>query len=79
MANKNWIEHAYPLQQITVQLQGTRHSNRQAIIEQLEVILARLKSGDQQGEAHDDDFGYRFVVEAESAGPSFFDQPAGIK
>lgn len=45
MANENWIKHAYPLQKITVQLQGTRHSSRDAIIDQLEVVLARLKSG----------------------------------
>lgn len=77
MANENWIEHAYPLQQITVQLQGTRHSDRSAIIAQLETVLERLKSGDQIGKSHDDDFGYRFVVEPESNGPSFFSEPAG--
>lgn len=77
MANKTWIEHAYPLQQITVQLQGTRRSDRGSIIRQLEVVLARLKLGEQQGEEHDDDFGYRFVAIGESEGPSFFDAPAG--
>lgn len=76
MANENWMRHAYPLQKITVQLQGTRHSDRNTIIEQLEVVLARLKRGDARGEMHDDDFGYRFVVEAQSNGPSFFDEPA---
>jgi hypothetical protein len=79
MANENWIKHAYPLQQITVQLQGTRHSDRDAIIGQLEIVLDRLKRGDVKGERHDDDFGYRFVVEPQSDGPSFFDEPAGTK
>jgi len=70
---------SHPLQQITVHLQGTRHSNRGAIIDQLEVVLARVKRGDVKGEVRDDDFGYRFVVESQSHGPSFFDEPAGTK
>ncbi|WP_395009555.1 hypothetical protein [Undibacterium sp.] len=77
--NKSWVEHAYPLQQITIQLQGTRHSDRNAIIEQLETVLKRLKCGDESGESHDDDFGYRFTVELASKYPSFFDEPAGNK
>lgn len=38
-----WIEHAYPLQQVTILLQGTRYSEREYIISQLEIILSRLK------------------------------------
>lgn len=76
MSNENWIRHAYPLQQITVHLQGTRHSDREAIIAQLVTVLERLKRGDMHGEEHDDDFGYRFSVEPTSPGPSFFDEPA---
>lgn len=75
-ANQDWIRHAYPLQQITVQLQGTRHSKREDIITQAESVLERLKRGEMQGEHHDDDFGYRFNVEPTSPGPSFFDKPA---
>ena len=76
MPSKEWIAHAYPLQQITVQLQGTRSSAREDIIAQLEEVTARLKNGDMQGTSHDDDFGYRFDVEPTSLGPSFFDEPA---
>ncbi len=77
MPSKNWIAHAYPLQQITVKLQGIKHSDRAAIIGQLETVLARLRAGDLKGQDHDDDFGYRFNVETASSGPSFFDEPAG--
>ncbi|BBA45235.1 TPA: hypothetical protein ACK3Q6_006453 [Burkholderia cepacia] len=77
MASPEWIEQAYPLQQITVQVQGTRHSNRAALIDQLETAIARLRAGDQCGSVHDDDFGYRFVVAESISGPSFFDDPAG--
>lgn len=76
-ADQSWIDHAYPLQQITVQLQGTRHSDRNAIIAQLETVLARLRAGDLSGQDHDDDFGYRFNVDHASEGPTFFDGPAG--
>ncbi|HCD8446469.1 hypothetical protein RVU96_16495 [Bordetella avium] len=77
MASAEWIEHAYPLQQVVVRLQGTRHSDREAIIDQLETVLARLRAGETNGTDHDDDFGYSFSVVDASPGPSFFDEPAG--
>jgi len=77
--SQDWIEHAYPLQQITIQLQGTRHSNPAHVISQLENVLERLRNGDQSGEDHDDDFGYKFRVEPVSQGPSFFDTSCGFK
>ena len=77
MSNENWIAHAYPLQQVTIKLQGTRHSDKAAIVAQLETVLARLKAGDNAGQDHEDDFGYAFEYAATSPGPSFFDAPAG--
>ncbi len=51
MTNDNWIVHAYPLQQVTLKLQGTRHSDKAAIIgQQLEAVLTRLKAGDTAGQ-----------------------------
>lgn len=79
MTIQHWIEHAYPLQQVTVQLQGTRHSDRIAVIQQLERVLERLRAGEMHGELHDDDFGYRFTCVEKSPGPSFFDEPAGLR
>jgi len=70
-----WVKHAYPLQQIVIQLQGTRHSYREAVIAQLETVLARLRAGEKKGSVHDDDFGYAFEVIEASMGPSFFDKP----
>lgn len=72
-----WEEHAYPLQQITVLLQGTKHSEREHVIGQLQTVAARLQAGDMAGTEHDDDFGYSFKVESASQGPSFFDGAAG--
>jgi hypothetical protein len=72
-----WADQAYPLQQVTIQLQGTRHSSRREIIDQLEMVLARLRAGDKNGQEHDDDFGYSFTFNTASQGPSFFDGPAG--
>ena len=69
----SWIAHAYPLQQIRIELQGTRHSGRSAVIDQLETVLARLRAGDLAGGVDDDDFGYRFSVDVASPGPSIFD------
>lgn len=77
MSNETWIAHAYPLQQVTIKLQGTRHSDKAAIVNQLEVVLARLKAGDTSGSDHDDDFGYSFEYVQAVPGPSFFDEPFG--
>jgi len=52
VSNQDWNEHAYPLQQISIQLQGTRHSDRTAIIDQLETVIARLRAGDVRGHDH---------------------------
>jgi len=79
MTNQNWIEHAYPLQQIVVRLQGTRHSRREDIINQLETVLSRLRAGDTNGTDHDDDFGYAFESVEASPGPSFFNDPADFR
>lgn len=74
MSDRAWVEHAYPLQQVKIRLQGTRHSDKDAIIRQLETVIARLKAGDSSGQDHDDDFGYTFDYVAASSGPSFFDE-----
>lgn len=74
--NSSWVAHAYPLQQVTIRLQGTRHSDRAAVIQQLEEVIERLRAGDTNGEVHDDDFGYRFEVIPASQGPSFFGAPS---
>lgn len=74
VSNRAWIEHAYPLQQVEIRLQGTRHSNKDAIMSLLETVVARLKAGDSSGQDHDDDFGYTFDYVAASSGPSFFDE-----
>ena len=75
--NEKWVRHAYPLQQLTIKLQGTRHSDKAAVIAQLEDVFSRLKAGDTSGADHDDDFGYDFEYVQAASGPSFFDEPAG--
>lgn len=77
MANDTWIAEAYPLQQVVIKLQGTRHSDRDDLLAQLEEVAARIRQGDLCGTTHDDDFGYTFNVELASPGPSLFDEPAG--
>jgi hypothetical protein len=74
---RNTYPPTYPLMQITVKLQGTRHSDRDAIIEQLDIVRKRLLAGDRQGYDHDDDFGYAFEFVEVSTGPSFFDESCG--
>lgn len=77
--NPDRVAHAYPLKQLTIKLQGTRFSDKEAILSQLETVLTRLKAGDTVGHDHDDDFGYAFEYVPASSGPSFFDAPAGSK
>lgn len=76
MVSKEWKDHAYPLQQIVVKVQGRRNSYREDLIHQLELVIARLRTGEQRGAGHDDDFGYLFEVTRSEDGPSFFDEAA---
>lgn len=73
-----WRAHAYPLKQITICLQGTRWSDKNRIINQLEGITERLRSGDIEGHDHDDDFGYSFAFIADGDA-SFFANECGSK
>lgn len=74
---QTWEEHAYPLQLITIELQGTRHSEKEHILSQLEEIVERIKSGHEYGEKSDDDFGYKFTLS--SPAKSLFSQPFSYK
>ncbi len=76
MVSQNWVEHAYPLQQITIQVQGTRHSTSASLVYLLETVISELKAGKASGTQHDDDFGYAFSYVPDSPGPSFFDEPS---
>lgn len=64
MPSKDWIEHAYPLQLITVQVQGTRHSELSVMAKELRRVADMIDAGLLTGQEEDDDFGYRFSVEA---------------
>ena len=76
--NKVWHDLAYPLKQITITAQGTKNPNKESLIYQLELALARVKKGDVNGYVHDDDFGYLFRVNEELQ-HSQFNGPAGLK
>lgn len=63
MASQSWIEHAYPLKRIAVQVQGTRHSDLKDMANQLRQVADLIDAGQLDGWEDDDDFGYRFAVE----------------
>lgn len=75
---EQWREQAYPLKQVTIQLQGTGKSSNESMIWLLEKVLERLRAGEVTGHEHDDDFGYCFET-VSSDGPSFFNTPCGYK
>lgn len=73
----SWKAHAYPLQQLTIRVQGQRTTEKASILSQVSIALDRLASGELAGSVHDDDFGYWFSFVPAAPGPSFFDTPAG--
>lgn len=73
-ASIDWAMNAHPLKQITIDLQGTRHSEVDHMVKQLQEAAERIKRGETQGESSDDDFGYKFSVNSSSNKPSLFDQ-----
>jgi hypothetical protein len=68
---KWWRELAYPLQTISICLQGTKLTPFDEIVGLLQRVNLRLRSGDERGEESDDEIGYRFEVRS-SNGPSLF-------
>lgn len=78
MATEEWKKHAYPLQLITIRLQGTRHSSLDSILSQLQEISDRVKAGEKTGESSDDDFGYLFEFN-EPEETIFGDKPSSYK
>lgn len=70
-----WRAHAYPLKQVIIKLQGTRHSDEKHVINQLETVMRRLHAGERKGCEDDDDFGYTFSVDVEATGDSFLGPP----
>ena len=57
-----WKADAYPLQLITIRLQGTRHCRPSTILHWLDEVRARVLAGEKSGELSDDDDGYHFDV-----------------
>jgi hypothetical protein len=75
--SSRWREHAYPLRQLTVRIQGTRHHDNELLATQLATVADRLRAGDIVGHHHDDDCGYAFELAESPEGPSFFDEACG--
>ena len=78
MTTEGWKLHAYPLQLITIELQGTRHTTSDDLLSQLQTVTDRIKNGDVVGESSDDDFGYRFSL-SEPPKSVFGDKPTSFK
>lgn len=60
---------------IKIELQGTRHSNQADLLSKLKEVIARIESGDTDGESSDDDFGYKFIVTSATNTSIFGDEP----
>ncbi len=75
----SWRERAYPLQQLTVRIQGTRRHSVEDLAFQLDQVAERLRSGSLSGHRYDDDCGYAFSLVESPEGPSFFPGAAGFK
>jgi hypothetical protein len=60
---KEWIAYAYPLQLITVQVQGRRDSLQGDMAQLLRAVADLIDAGQLSGAVEDDDFGYVFKVE----------------
>lgn len=66
-----WEQNAYPLKQVTIELQGTKHSDLISVSKQLLTIMEKIQKGELSGEEEDDDFGFRFSVQNEATSSIF--------
>lgn len=62
--------------QVTIKLQGTRNSSRQAMLDLLPEIALQLAEGHASGRLEADGCGYVFKTEMVLAGPSIFQSEA---
>jgi hypothetical protein len=60
---QEWRAYAYPLQLITVQVQGRRNSLQGDMAQLLRSVADLIDAGEVTGTNEDDDFGYVFKVE----------------
>lgn len=72
MNRDEWMLHAYPLKQLTINLQGTKHTSKDDLIALLENIIFEIKNEKEAGKAEDDDYGYIFEYK-DNANKSIFE------
>lgn len=77
--NYNWHANAYPLHRLVVCAQGTRHANREELIQKLEEVIKRVRAGDMCVCDHDDDAGFYFEYRTDVTEGTVFAEPSGRK
>ena len=76
--NSNWQQLAFPLKQIAIKRQGTKHSTLDDLLSQLQHSADRVNAENALGYDHDDDFGYVFEVVNET-NVTFFADSASVQ
>ena len=55
-----WRQHAYPLKQLVITVQGNRFTDREWLVKFLNDAVAEFQAGNDFGKSFDDDEGYLF-------------------
>lgn len=77
--SQSWIDHAYPLKQVVIEIQGSTQTSLSRLIDELDQVFLKLIKGELGGEGGDEVVNHKFQYQNEAPGPSFFDEPIEVQ
>lgn len=73
--SQSWIDHAYPLKQVVIEIRGGAQTTLARLIDELDQVFLKLIKGETAGEGDDGVITHKFDYRDQVSGPSFFDEP----
>ncbi|NMY12072.1 hypothetical protein PVE_R2G0085 [Pseudomonas veronii 1YdBTEX2] len=77
--SQSWIQHAYPLKQVVIEIHSSAQSSMSSLIDELDQVFLKLIKGEVVGEGGDGVTTHKFDYRDQVPGPSFFDEPVAYR
>lgn len=76
--SQSWIDHAYPLKQVVIEIHGSAQSTQARLVDELDQVFLKLIKGETEGDGGDGVITHKFAYQEKVPGPSFFDEPTAF-
>ena len=76
--SQSWIDHAYPLKQVVIEIHGSAQTTLGHLIAELDQVFLKLIKGEMVGERSDGVVTHKYAYQEQVPGPSFFDEPVAF-